>query len=91
MTQVFGSKTQEEINDLLSETDNVLSELHQDLNTVEVRVPKSSPQVIKAIAALFGQEYVRSDGSAVITYEMFSQVNTVLRKAGKLKVKEYVA
>lgn len=83
-------KTKEEVNALLEEAEGVLDEMSNTLSTVEVRVTNKSPDIIKAIASLFGKDQVRADGSAVITYSMFNQVNKMLRSAGKLKVKEYV-
>lgn len=88
MTTVIISK--EEIEELLQKTEGVLSELDGTLSTVEVQITKKTPAVIKAIAALFGEAYIRADGSATITYKMFQQVNKMLRLTGKVKVQEYV-
>lgn len=84
------NKTKEEVEQLFKETDGVLDELSNTLSTISVTVGKGSPKVIQAIEALFGKQAIRSDGSAVITYSMYRQVNSLLRQAGKLKVKEYV-
>lgn len=81
-------KSKEEIEALFKETDGVLDELSNTLSTVSVTVTKSSPKVIQAISKLFGPQSIRSDGSAVITYNMYTQVNKLLRDIGQLKVKE---
>lgn len=83
-------KTKEEVDELLAEAEGVLDEMSNTLSTVEVKISNKSPAIVKAVAALFGPEYIRADGSTVITYKMFNQVNKMLRNAGKLKVKEYV-
>lgn len=84
------NKTKEEIEALLKETEDVLDEMSDTLSSVEVKVSKNSPDILKAIKEVFGANYIRADGSSVITYKMFSQVNKILRNAGKLKVKEYI-
>lgn len=84
------TKSKEEVDSLIAQADGVLDEISNTLSTVEVNIPKTSPTIIQAISAIFGANYIKSDGSAVITYKMFNQVNTLLRQAGKLKVKEYV-
>lgn len=83
-------KSKEEIKDLLKETEGVLDELESTLSTVEVVITQKSPKVIQAISMLFGNSFIRSDGSAVITYKMYKQVNKMLRIAGKAKVQEYL-
>lgn len=82
--------SKEELEKILQEKDTVLRELDHTLSTVEVVVTKETPNVIKAIHELFGDEYIRSDGSATITYRMFKQVNKMLRVSGKAKVQEYL-
>lgn len=86
----YGDRTREEVTGLLEETNEALVDLKSRLSNVEVVVPNTSVQVIKAISMLFGPSYIKSDGSSVITYEMFNKVSQSLREAGKLKVKEYV-
>lgn len=83
-------KSKEEIEAILKETDGVLNELENTLSTVEVVITQKSPKVIQAISKLFGPEFIRSDGSAVITYKMYKQVNKMLRISGKAKVQEYL-
>lgn len=83
-------KSKEEIQAILQETEGVLNELNNTLSTVEVVVTKKTPKVIQAISALFGPEFIRSDGTAVITYKMYQQVNKLLRTSGKVKVQEYL-
>ena len=83
-------KSKEEIESILKETEGVLNELDNTLSTVEVVITKKSPKVIQAISALFGPNFIRSDGTAVITYKMYQQVNKMLRVSGKAKVQEYL-
>ena len=83
-------KSKEEIESILKETEGVLDELNNTLSTVEVVVTQKTPKVIQAISRLFGDSFIRSDGSAVITYKMYQQVNKMLRISGKAKVQEYL-
>lgn len=82
--------SKKEVEDIMAETEGVLNELDNMLSTVEVVVTKKSPKVIQAISKLFGGGFIRSDGSAVITYKMFQQVNKMLRESGKAKIQEYL-
>lgn len=83
-------KSKEGLAAILKETEGVLDELDNTLSTVEVVVTQKSPKVIQAISMLFGNSFIRSDGSAVITYKMYQQVNKMLRISGKAKVQEYL-
>lgn len=83
-------KSKEELEAILKETEGVLNELDNTLSTVEVVITQKSPKVIQAISKLFGPEFIRSDGSAIITYKMYQQVNKMLRISGKAKVQEYL-
>ena len=83
-------KSKEELEAILKETEGVLNELDNTLSTVEVVITQNSPKVIQAISKLFGGSFIRSDGTAVITYKMYQQVNKMLRISGKAKVQEYL-
>lgn len=82
--------SKKEIEELLAETEGVLNEVDNMLSTVEVVVTNKTPKVLQAISMLFQGNFIRSDGSAVITYKMFQQVNKMLRESGKVKIQEYV-
>lgn len=80
----------EDLDKIIKETEGVLDELGEMLSTVEVKVTSKSPDVIKAISSLFGASKIRSDGSAIITYKMYKEVNKMLRVAGSAKVGSYL-
>lgn len=82
--------TVEEYKSIVEEAENVLADINKDLSTVSVNIKASSVEVIKAILMLFGKDYINSDGSSKITYEMYKQVNSMLRDAGKMKLQEYL-
>lgn len=82
--------SQDEIKNLLEEADLAIEDLDKTLSSVQVTIPAKAAEVVKAVVMLFGEDRVRSDGSVVITHKMFTQVSDILKRAGKLKVEEYV-
>lgn len=83
-------KTKEEITEILKKAEEVSEESDSMLSNIFIKIPSTSTKVIQAIVYVFGKSYIKADGSSIITYEMFKNVNQTLRKAGKVKVGEYV-
>ena len=78
----------QDYNATISKADNAIADLKKTLADITVNVGANSVALITAIRYIFGDSYIQSDGSSVITYEMYSQVINNLRKVGTLKVEE---
>lgn len=79
-----------EYDNLIKEAESVLDSLSGRLSMVTVLVSKSSPDVLNAIKKVFGDKYIKSDGTSEITFDMFKQLTDSLRRVGESKVEEYL-
>lgn len=82
--------TDEQIKQIIEESEVVLNELSNELSHLSVRIGPTSPDIINAIKNVFGTQHIRHDGSAYITYNMYSKVIELLGQTGKYKVQEYL-
>lgn len=80
--------TEKEYKEVMAAANAAIKELNSDLSNITIRVSKGSTDVITAIKYIFGPNYINSDGSSSITYEMFATVTDKVRQAGSLKVQE---
>lgn len=79
-----------EYDELMKEAEQVLVSLSSRLSNVSVKVGKESGEILHAITRLFGPQYIKSDGTSEITFEMFKQLTDSIRKIGESKVEEYI-
>lgn len=90
MTTVFNNFSNNQVSKILADLIDAKNTLSNGLQHVNVAVSQErDPDVITAIAALFGNEYVK-DGKATITFNMLSECVNVVRRAGKAKAKELI-
>lgn len=82
--------TETEYNEVMAAVNAAIKELNSDLSNITIRVGKGSADVITAIKYIFGPNFINSDGTSAITYEMFATVADKLRQAGSLKVQESI-
>ena len=82
--------TETSYKETLTEAENVLKELEGKLTNVSVNIDKNSGQVLEAIRLVFGSDYIRSDGTSTITFDMYRKVVDNLRVLGNAKVGEYI-
>lgn len=68
---------------------NASEDLRLKLSKIRIKVSgKDSPRVISAISALFGSEYVNSQGDSYITYDMYCSVVNLIRTLGTTTAEE---
>lgn len=79
-----------EYDELMKEAEQVLVSLSSRLSNVSVKVGKESGEILHAITRLFGTQYIKTDGTSEITFEMFKQLTDSIRKIGESKVEEYI-
>ena len=78
-----------DIQELLHEAQGVAGELREKLAKIKINIDGSkSPDVVTAIRAIFGEQYVNNKGNSYISYDMYCRVIDLLRKAGKSKAEE---
>lgn len=90
MTEETTPIDKSEYDKLIKEAESVLDSLSNRLSTVTVLVSKSSPDVLNAIKKVFGNKYIKADGTSEITFDMFKQLTESLRRVGESKVEEYL-
>lgn len=82
--------TKQDYDELITQAEQVLVSLSDRLSNVSVQVGKGSTDVLVAIKMIFGNKYIKPDGSSEITFDMFQQLTTALKKMGVDKVQEYL-
>lgn len=82
--------TTEEYNEVMASAQDAIDELTSQLSNVSVNIGKNSTDILTAIKHIFGSNYINSNGTSTITYEMYDKVAKSLKTAGKLKVGEYL-
>lgn len=81
--------TKEELDHILLEAKEAGSELSFKLQKVKIQVEGAkSPELISAIRAIFGDNFIFTNGNSVITYDMYCYVMKLIREIGKEKAKE---
>lgn len=80
-----------EIQEVLADAYEAENDLRSQLTKIKINIDgKSSPNIISAVTAIFGPEYISSNGNCSITYEMYCSVINLIRDLGKLKAQEVV-
>jgi len=68
---------------------NASEDLRMKLSKIRIKVSgRDSPRVISAITALFGVEYINSQGDSYITYDMYCSVINLIRTLGTTTAEE---
>lgn len=82
--------TTEEYTEVMASAKDAIDDLTNQLSNVSVNIGKNSTDILTAIKHIFGPNYINTNGTSTITYEMYDKVTKSLRTAGKLKVGEYL-
>lgn len=68
---------------------NASEDLRLKLSKIRIKVSgKDSPRVISAITAIFGTDYINSQGDSYITYDMYCSVINLIRTLGTTTAEE---
>lgn len=86
----------EENNTSLTELQEVLADayeaeydLRSQLTKIKINIDGTkNPEIVNAISAIFGPQYVSSNGNSSITYDMYCSVINLIRTLGKNKAQE---
>lgn len=86
----------EENNTSLTELQEVLADayeaeydLRSQLTKIKINIDGTkNPEIVNAISAIFGPQYISSNGNASITYDMYCSVVNLIRTLGKNKAQE---
>lgn len=82
--------TEEQLEELLDETGEVLEELKVLLQDIKVPVTKDSPQVLEAVRNIFGLTYMNEAGTeAYITFDMYLECMSITRNVGRAVAAEF--
>ena len=82
--------TESEYTSLMTHADDVINKLEAKLSNVSVKISAASDSVVEAVKVIFGEQYIKQDGSTEITFDMYKQLVKSLKDVGKMKVEEYV-
>lgn len=78
-----------ELQEILSNAYEAEYDLRSQLTKIKINIDGSkNPEIVNAISAIFGPQYVSSNGNSSITYEMYCSVINLIRNLGKNKAKE---
>lgn len=80
-----------EVTDLLEEAASISNDMRKKLSNISIIIKGSdSPDLIRAVQTIFGDDYISSSGNTTLTYDMYCSLLNLMRELGSKKTEDLV-